>query len=87
MALKIYWTKRAYHKFDDIILYLTTNWGESTTSIFVKKVYDFFDILTVFPDIGTIENESKNIRGFVIVKQITLFYKVSGNKIIILNFF
>jgi plasmid stabilization system protein ParE len=69
MALKIYWTKRAYHKFDDIILYLTTNWGEKTISIFVKKVYDFFDILTVFPDIGTIENESKNFVDLLLLNK------------------
>jgi plasmid stabilization system protein ParE len=57
------------------------------TSAFVKKVYDFFDILVEFPEIGTLENVERNIRGFVIVKQITIFYKVSGNRIILLNFF
>jgi plasmid stabilization system protein ParE len=87
MALRIFWTKRADKKFDNILDYLSAEWGDTVTSAFVKKVYDFLDILVEFPDIGSLENPEREIRGFVIVKQITIFYKVSGNKIILLNFF
>ena len=87
MALRILWSKRADKKFDNILDYLSAEWGTKVTSAFVKKVYDFLDILVEFPDIGSLENPEREIRGFVIVKQITIFYKVSGNKIILLNFF
>ena len=87
MALTIYWTRRADEKFDRILEYLSAEWGEKVTSAFVKKVYDFLDVLIDFPEIGSLENAEKNIRGFVIVKQITVFYKVNDNKIILLNFF
>ncbi len=87
MALRILWSKRADKKFDNILDYLNAEWGEKITGAFVKKVYDFLDILVEFPDIGSLENPEREIRGFVIVKQITIFYKVSGNKIILLNFF
>jgi len=50
-------------------------------------VYDTIDILAEFPEIGTIEYKEKGIRGFTIVKQINVFYKIIGNKIIILDFF
>ncbi|NOU19785.1 MAG: hypothetical protein HOO91_19690 [Bacteroidales bacterium] len=53
----------------------------------MKKVYDFLDILIEFPEIGSLEHAERNIRGFVIVKQITLFYKIKDDKIILLNFF
>ena len=43
MALELVWSKRADKKFDKIIDYLLKEWGEKTTSAFVKKVYDFFD--------------------------------------------
>jgi plasmid stabilization system protein ParE len=62
-------------------------WGESVTRAFVKKIYDFFDILSEFPELGTLENVEKGIRGFTIIKQINIFYKVKGDKILILNFF
>jgi plasmid stabilization system protein ParE len=87
MALEIVWSKRADLKFDKILQYLSSEWGEQVTSSFVKKVYDFLDILVEFPEIGSLEHIERNIRGFVIVKQITIFYKISGDKIFILNFF
>ena len=87
MALKIYWTKRADKKFDQIIDYLIEEWGESVAKAFTRKVYDFLDILSEFPEIGTIENKEKGIRGFTIIRQVNLFYRISGDKVILLNFF
>jgi len=87
MALTIYWSKRADSKFDRIIEFIHNEWGETVTKAFVKKVYDFLDILEEFPEIGTLENKERNIRAFVIIRQLTLFYKIQDNKIILLNFF
>lgn len=87
MALKILWSKRADKKFDKILEYLSGEYGERVTRNFVKKVYNFLEILSEYPEIGTIENEEKGIRGFTIVKEIDLFYKVTGDRIILLNFF
>lgn len=87
MALKILWSKRADKKFDKILEYLLEEWGKRVTRIFVKKVYNFLEILSEYPEIGTIENEEKGIRGFTVVKEIDLFYKVTGDKIFLLDFF
>ena len=87
MALTIRWTKRAEKKIDKIIEYLLIEWNEQVTETFVKKVYDFIDTLTDFPEIGTIENKEKAIRAFTIVKQINIFYHVGKKQIVILNFF
>ena len=87
MALKIEWTKRADKKFDTILVYLNEEWGERVTANFVKKVYEFLDVLVEYPEIGTLEHKQKGVRGFTIVKQVSIFYKVSGNKIILLDFF
>ena len=87
MALELYWSKRADKKFDRILEYLLLEWGESVTKSFVQEVYDFLDILSEFPEIGTIENKEKGIRGFTIIEQIDLYYKIEGSKIILLNFF
>lgn len=87
MALTIYWSKRADNKFDKIISYIDEEWGEVVARAFVKKVYDFLDILVEFPEIGSVEHAEREIRGFVIVKQLTLFYKIKEDKIILLSFF
>lgn len=87
MALEIYWSKQADKKFDKIIEYLESEWGDTVARALVKKVYDFLDVLVEFPEVGSMENPERNIRGFVIVKQLTIFYKISDDKIILLNFF
>ena len=87
MALNVFWSKHADKSFDSIITWLQSNWGDHSVSLFVKKVYDFLEIISEFPEIGSLENTDLNIRGFVIVKQITIFYQVRNEKIIILNFY
>jgi hypothetical protein len=62
-------------------------WGENSFKNFTKKVFDFLDLLVEYPLIGTIENKELDIRGFVIVKQLTLFYPIRNNKIILLRFY
>jgi len=87
MALEICWTTRADIKLDHIIIYLETEWGESFVKAFMRKLYDFLEILSEFPEICTIQYPEKNIRGFSLTKQISIFYKVEGGQIILLDLF
>jgi plasmid stabilization system protein ParE len=87
MALKIFWTKRASTSFNNILQYLNENFGEIPTKTFAIKVYNFVDNLQDFPELGTIQNSEKQIRGFVIVPQVTIFYKIYDDHIRILNLF
>jgi len=87
LALRIFWTKRADKKFGNICDYLNENWGTKSSDKFKKRVSQVINLLSDFPDIGTLEVRERNIRGFMIVKQISLFYKVKDNKLIILNLF
>ena len=87
MALEIYWSKRAEKQLDEILDYLRKEWGETTTGNFVRKVYNFLDLLSEYPNLGTVENKDKQIRGFPIVKQVNLFYKIEKGRIILLSFF
>ena len=87
MALKIVWSVRAATKFDGIISHLIAEWGEKSAKEFILKVFDFLDILSEFPEIGSVENKEKNIRGFTIVKQVTIFYRLKDDRIYLLMFF
>ena len=84
---EIQWTRQADKKFDKILAWLLVEWGERVTKSFVKKVYSIIETISEFPELGTLEHKEKGIRGFTIVKQINIFYKVSAGKIIILDFF
>lgn len=87
MVLKIKWSKRADKRFDKILEYLSLKFGEKVTKAFVRKTYDFLDLLIEFPQIGTLENRENGIRGYTLIKQVNLFYKIRKNHIIILDFF
>ena len=87
MALKIVWSKRASLKFDQINTYLIEEWGEQSAKQFIGKVFDFLEILSEFPEIGSMENKEKSIRGFTIVKQVNLYYRIKSDKIILILFF
>ena len=87
MAFQIAWSKISVEKFDKIIDYLVKEWGEKVTKSFIKKVYNFIDLLAEYPEIGSLEHAKKNIRGFILIKQICVFYKIKKDTIIILSFF
>lgn len=87
MARIIKWSKYADKKYDEIIEHLLDEWGENVTKAFVKRTFEFLDLLVDFPEIGSIENADRQIRGFVLIKQLTVFYKIKGNIIVILNFY
>ena len=52
-----------------------------------KRVFEVLDILADFPEMGSLENSEKFIRGFTIVKQVNVFYKVDEDILIVLDFF
>lgn len=59
MAFKTEWTKRADTSFDQIIEYLEKEWEENIVKAFTRKLYDFLEILSEFPEIGTLLNPKK----------------------------
>ena len=87
MSLEVRWTSQADKKFDRIIEYLSREWGEKSTHKFAKRVFEVLDILAEFPEMGSLENKEKFIRGFTIVKQVNVFYKVDEDILIVLDFF
>ena len=87
MALEIKWSGKAEKRLDEIVEILKVKWGNRPTNTFVRKVFELVNLLSVFPEMGTMEHAALNIRAFVIVRQITLFYQVRENEIVLLNFY
>lgn len=87
MALKVKWSKYADQNFDRILEYLEAEWGENVTRAFVSRTYEFLDLLSEFPEIGSMENPERQIRAFVLIKQVTVFYIRKNDSIILLNFY
>ena len=87
MALTIRWSTRADIKLDQLIIYLETEWGGNVVKAFMRKLYDFLEILSEFPEIGSMQYPEKQIRGFSLTKQISIFYRIDDNQIVLLDIF
>jgi plasmid stabilization system protein ParE len=87
MAKKIVWTKTALGKFNNIVDYLESEWGNRVTENFVTKTYDILELISDHSDLGTLEHPEKKIRAFLLTKHNRLFYRVTEKEIILLNFF
>jgi len=85
--MKIFITKRATKKFYAIKEYIAEEWGELVAGTFEQKTVEFFDLLEKFPEMGSVEVSDKGIRGFQLTKQTRIFYRIKGERIIILTFF
>lgn len=85
--MKILFTRRAKKSYHSIKARLSRKWGENLALAFEEKTIQFFSLLEKFPEMGTVEFEEKQIRGFSLTKQTRLFYRLKGERIIILNFF
>ncbi|GLR18256.1 type II toxin-antitoxin system RelE/ParE family toxin [Portibacter lacus] len=87
MALKIIWNKRALNNFNKILDYLEHSFGEQTAKSFVVRSYNIIEQLSENPNLGSLELKAKNIRGILISKHNRLFYRLTEEEIILLNFF
>jgi plasmid stabilization system protein ParE len=87
MARKVVWTRRALRNFNRIIDYLEEEWSQKVTTDFVRKSYKIIELLRTYPQLGSLENQEKDIYGFLITSHNRLFYRFSEEEIILLNFF
>ena len=87
MALKIKWTELAESSFNNIIIYIESNFGESASARYVKKVYSILDQLAAFPSLGKLEKSNYSYRTIIIEKKTTLIFMVESDSILLFKFF
>lgn len=85
--MKIFFTKRAGKNYYSIRDYITGEFGKRTSEAFTNKLIYFLEILKNYPELGSLEIKEKSIRGFQFSKQTRIFYRIKGDKIIILTLF
>ncbi len=87
MALQVVVSKRADKNLGKILAYIHSEFGESTTIKITKKIFSCIELISEFPDVGTVEIKDKGIRGFLIKRQLKIFYRIEKNRLIIVNLF
>jgi plasmid stabilization system protein ParE len=81
----IVWSDDAINDVLENIEYLETNWSENEVELFLDKMEYVFDHLKN-GNITFKNSEFMNIFQVPIVKQITLFYKIENNTILLVRF-
>jgi plasmid stabilization system protein ParE len=85
--MKVVWTKTAEKRLQEILNYIQQEFGNNLKQQFRSRAMDFTALLPEFPEMGTLEVKTKNLRAFQLSKQTRVFYRIKGERIIILTFF
>ncbi len=85
--MRIFWTKRSKNRFQEISEYLSSEFGIIASEQFKTRVWDLLELLSKFPELGSLEVPDKQIYGFQLSKQTRLFYRLKKDRIILLTFF
>lgn len=87
MARQVIWTKQALGKLHEMILYLQDEVSLQAAINLNRKVSEKLELLKQFPEAGRKSKKKKTARFILIGKNRRMFYRVHGQRIIIVYFF
>lgn len=87
MAYEIVVKKRFTNKVLKVLAYLEKEWSHKVAAAFLLKIDRRIELLIKQPFIGAPSLHLKDIRGVLISRHNRMYYKIKGNKVIILNMY
>ncbi|HEY4150445.1 MAG TPA: type II toxin-antitoxin system RelE/ParE family toxin [Chitinophagaceae bacterium] len=87
MAVEVVWAKSASMEYMQVLIYLSTEWGDTVVNDFIKKLERKIVAIVANPGIGRIAGPGKNTRSVVITPHNRLYYEVGNGAIRILAIF
>jgi len=85
MVSEIKFSSRAQRDFSNIINYLEENWSVTEirrfNNIFIKRIQTIRHFPYSYPSISN----RQNLRKCVLIEQVTMYYKINENEILILS--
>jgi len=78
MGLEIVWTKRAIKTFSNRIAYLEEHWTEKEIYNFTSRVNEYLETLATQPIMFRKSTKLKHTHIGVIIKQISLVYRIKA---------
>jgi hypothetical protein len=86
MSYKVFWTSEAEATFNQNILYLEYQWTEAVIENFIQKTEEAINTISANPLLYPLVNKKKGIHKCLVVKQVSLYYKVVENRIYLITF-
>ena len=87
MAYQVIIKKRFTNKVQKVLAWLHKEWSPKVAAEFLEKVDYRIDLLAKQPYAGAPSAKVKDIRGLLITRHNKMYYKVKGDRVIILNMY
>ncbi len=87
MAQQIKWTPQALQDFTNTILFLEQSWSAIIADEFIAETENRLATLAQHPYIGIASDKIGNVRSILLTKQNRLYYRIEGNKLVVLSIF
>lgn len=87
MAYKVVYKKRFSNKLIKLLHYLEKEWGAASAEKFLLRTEQRIDMLKNYPLIGKASLLKPEIRSILLSRRNRIYYKVSGDEIIIMNMY
>ena len=87
MALKIIWSDEAEKNLEEIAEFILQTWNEKILIQFLDKLNKSIHHIKQFPEMFPVSLKEKGVRKCVITKQVSLFYSLSKEEIVIVALF
>ena len=85
MNHSVVWSPEAKNSFEKPVRYVEENWGRKSAITFIERVHSILSIITQHPK-AFVFLPQYNAYRCVVVKQVSLFYRLQKNKIELLTF-
>ena len=86
MNYNVYWTTEAEETFNKNITYLEQEWTETVIEGFINKTEEIINTIQANPLLYPVVNKRKGIHKCLIVKQVSLYYRITENRLELLTF-
>ena len=87
MAYQIIVKKRFIDKVQKVLTYPEKEWSHKVATEFLLKIDRRIELLTKQPHVGAPSSKVKNIRGLLITRHNSMYYKIKNDKVIIMNMY
>lgn len=85
--MEIRFAKTATFDLNNILEYLSNEWGEKAAMKFQSKLEHLLNLISSNPYLGVLENSRNKIYSILLIKYIRVYYRIRDDKLIILSLF
>lgn len=85
--MEIRFVKAATFDLNNILEYLSNEWGEKAAMKFQSKLEHLLNLISSNPYLGVLENSRNKIYSILLIKYIRVYYRIRDDKLIILSLF